>query len=150
MVSDSIENAHLYYNLSPRIEEALKFLETTDFTDAEEGRIDIDGDNIYALVQRYNTKPEDEGKWEAHRKYTDIQMVVEGSESVCVVNVDYLDIIQEYNIEKDVEFYEGDGDFLQLNEGEFVILFPHDAHMPGIEVEESDKVLKVVIKVLNS
>jgi YhcH/YjgK/YiaL family protein len=149
MVWDSIENAHLYYNLSPGIETALKFLESTDFGNAEEGRIDIDGDNIYALIQKYNTKPEEEGKWETHRKYIDVQFVARGSESICVVNVNYLDVVQEYSPEKDVEFYDGDGDFIQMNEDEFVILFSHDAHMPGIEVEESEEVLKVVIKVLN-
>lgn len=147
MVYDSIENMRLYYNLSERIKTALEFLSSADFTDTEPGRIDIDGDNIFALVQKYYTKPEDECRWEAHRKYIDIQFVAKGSETMGFVNLDYLDINQEYDSDKDVEFYDGEGDYVQVNDDEFVILFPHDAHMPGIEVEESEEVIKVVVKV---
>ncbi|MBN1302635.1 MAG: YhcH/YjgK/YiaL family protein [Melioribacteraceae bacterium] len=148
MIFDSIENAHLYYGVNAGIKKALEFLVQLDFTECEPGRIDIDGDNIFALVSRYSTKHESEVKWEAHRKYIDVQFVASGTENVGFINVDYLDVAQEYDAKKDVEFYDGEGDYLQLNEDEFMIFFPHDAHMPGIEVEESEEVLKVVIKVL--
>lgn len=147
MVFDSIENAHLYYGLGERIEKALKFLEEMDFTEALPSRVDINGDNVYALIQDYNTKDPETGKWESHKKFIDIQFVISGSEDFGVVNYEYLDITEPYNEERDVAFYEGDGDFVQLHDGEFVILFPHDAHMPGLAIEESEKVRKVVIKV---
>ncbi|MBU1096658.1 MAG: YhcH/YjgK/YiaL family protein [Ignavibacteriae bacterium HGW-Ignavibacteriae-2] len=147
MIYDSIENAKFYYNIDEKIKTALQFLSETDFTEAEPGRVDIDGDKIFALIQKYNTKPEDQGRWEAHRNYIDIQFVALGSETIGFVNVDYLDIIQEYDSSKDVEFYDGEGDFVQLNEDEFVVFFPHDAHMPGIEVEDTEEVIKVVVKI---
>lgn len=148
MIYDVIENAHIYYNLGEKFEKALKFLAETDFDSVESGRIDIDGDNIFALVQEYNTKDPDKGKWEAHRKYIDIQYVHTGGEDFGFVNVDYLESDGKYNAEKDIEYFSGDGDFLQIHDGEFIILFPQDAHMPGLTIEESEKIKKVVIKVL--
>lgn len=147
MIFDSIQNAGLYFKLGDKFEKALQFIVETDFTEVETGRIDIDGDNIFAIVQEYKTKEPEDGKWEAHRNYIDIQYVVSGSEDFGFVNFEYLDIIQPYDEEKDIIFYEGDGDFLQLHEDEFVILFPHEAHMPGLAIEDSEKVKKVVVKV---
>ena len=147
MVFDSLENAKLYYGLSERIEKALKFLSENDFTKMEEGKVEIDGDNIYAMVVKYKTKEPSEGRWENHRKYIDVQYLASGSEVIGFVNEDYLDIDTEYNEENDIQFFKGDGDYVQLNEQEFVILYPQDAHMPQLAVEESEEVLKVVIKV---
>lgn len=147
MIFDALYNADLYYGLGERIEKALQFLQDTELDNLQPGRIDIDGENIFALVQKYNTKDITEGKWEAHRKYLDIQYMVHGSESFGFVNIDYLEPTEEYNDEKDIEFLKGEGDFLQLNDEEFAIAFPSDAHMPGIAVEEKNEVFKIVIKV---
>jgi len=147
MIFDALYNADLYYGLGERIEKALMFLQDTELENLQPGRIDIDGDNIFALVQKYDTKDITEGKWEAHRKYLDIQYMVHGSESFGFVNIDYLEPTEEYNDEKDIEFLKGEGDFLQLNDEEFAIVFPSDAHMPGIAVEEKNEVFKIVIKV---
>lgn len=147
MVFDALYNADLYYGLGERIEKALQFLQDTELDDLQPGRIDIDGDNIFALVQKYTTKDITEGKWETHRRYLDIQYMVRGSESFGFVNIDYLEPTEEYSEEKDIEFLKGEGDFLQLNDEEFVIVFPNDAHMPGIAVEQIEEVFKIVIKV---
>lgn len=147
MIFDVLYNADLYYGLDEKIKKALQFLQDTELENLEPGRIEIDGDDIFALVQKYTTKDFSDGKWEAHRKYIDIQYMVSGSESFGVVNIDYLESKAEYDEENDIEFFDGDGDYLQLNDDEFVILFPGDAHMPGIAVEEKEEVFKVVIKV---
>lgn len=148
MIYDTIENAHLYYKLGERIEKALKFIEETDFDSIEHGKIEIDGSNVIAHVQEYNTKNPDDGKWENHKNHIDIQYIHKGGEDFGFVNVDYLEPDTEYDAEGDVQFFKGDGDFLQIHDGEFFILFPQDAHMPGLTIEESEKVTKVLIKVL--
>ena len=147
MIFDSMSNADLYYVLSGKFKKAFNFLQETDFSNMEPCRIEIDGDNIFAMVQEYKTKDPDDGKWEAHKKYIDIQYIISGSEDFGFVNSDYLDILEPYDEEIDKGLYEGDGDFLQLHEGEFVILFPHEAHMPCLAIENNDIVRKVVIKV---
>ncbi len=147
MIFDEIQNSELYYGLGEKIGKALKFLRESDFSDMEPGRIDIDGDDIFALVQKYSTILPDDGKWEAHRKYIDIQYVAKGSEDFGFVNIEYLDPMSDYDSEKDIQWFEGDGDFLQLHENEFVIVYPHEAHMPKLTIEEQEEVLKVVVKV---
>jgi YhcH/YjgK/YiaL family protein len=147
MIFDSIENAELYFGLSEKIKLALEYIKKTDFSLIKEETVEIDGKNIFAMIQKYNTRNTEDAKWEAHRKYIDIQYMVEGAENMGFVLSDYLDIVEEYNEEKDVEFLEGLGDYVQVNEGEFVIFFPDDAHMPGIKIKENEMVQKVVIKV---
>lgn len=147
MIFDSIENAELYYGLNSRIKTAFDFIKKTDFKTLEEERVEIDGDNIFAMIQKYKTRNTEDAKWEAHRKYIDIQFMISGAENMGFVLADYLDIIEEYKDDKDVEFLEGLGDYVQVNENEFVIFFPDDAHMPGLKIKENEMVHKVVIKV---
>jgi len=147
MIFDSIENSETYYGLGEKFQKAFEFIKNTDFSEISDAKIEIDGDNIFALVQKYNTKNPKNAKWEAHRKYVDVQCMISGAENIGFVLSDYLDITEEYNDEKDVEFYDGLGDFVQLNEGEFAVFFPNDAHKPGLFIKESELVHKVVVKV---
>lgn len=147
MIFDAIENADTYYGLGEKFKTAFEFLKTTDFNSIKEERVELDGDNIFALIQKYETKGQKNSKWEAHNKYIDIQYMVSGAENMGFVLADYLDVIEEYDEEKDVEFYEGLGDFVQANEGEFVVFFPDDAHMPGLKIKDKEMVHKVVVKI---
>ena len=147
MIFDSIENAEKYYGLGEKIKTAFEFLKSTDFKSLKEEKIEIDGDNIFAMMQKYKTRNSEDAKWEAHRKYIDIQYMVSGAENMGFVLADYLDILEEYNDEEDVEFLKGLGDYVQVNEGEFVVFFPDDAHMPGLKIKENEMVHKVVIKI---
>jgi len=149
MIFDAIENAEIYYGLGEKFKTAFEFLKSTDFKSLKDGKIEIeiDGDNIFAIVQKYETKNSDDGIWEAHRKYIDIQYMISGAENMGFVIADYLEISEKYNEADDVEILKGLGDFVQVNEGEFVIFSPDDAHMPGLKIKENEMVRKVVIKV---
>ncbi|MBU0475007.1 MAG: YhcH/YjgK/YiaL family protein [Bacteroidetes bacterium] len=147
MIFDAIENAETYYGLGEKFKTAFEFLKTTDFNSLKEERVELDGDNIFAMIQKYETKGQKNAKWEAHNKYIDIQYMVSGAENMGFVLADYLDILEEYNEKNDVEFYEGLGDFVQVNEGEFAVFFPDDAHMPGLKIKDKEMVHKVVVKI---
>lgn len=147
MIIDKIENASYYYGLSPQLEAGLKSLENVDFSQVEPGRYSILGDDCFALVQTYETKPLDEGRWEAHRKYIDIQFLAKGKERMGYAATDKLKVVEDYNESKDVMFFDGKGEFFDVCEGEFVVFTPQDAHMPSLIAHESDDVIKVVIKV---
>ena len=84
MIKNSLKYTKNYYNLSSKIEEALKYLENNNLKDFANGKYEILGDEIYVNVQDYHTKPLSEGKWEAHRKYIDIQFMIEGEEKIGV------------------------------------------------------------------
>ena len=147
MIFDSIENAEMYYGLGEKFKVALEFLKSTDFKSLKEEKIEIDGENIFAKIEKYKTKNSEDATWEAHRKYIDIQYMVSGAENMGFVLADYLDIAEEYNEENDVEILKGLGDFVQVNEGEFAIFSPDDAHMPGLKIKENEMIHKVVVKI---
>jgi YhcH/YjgK/YiaL family protein len=147
MVTDRLANADLYRALSPRIAAALAYVETTDFTALADGRYDVDGDNIFALVQRYPSKPLSDGRWEAHRKHIDLQVVLSGVEKIGYVSIDQL-TAEPYDENKDLTWLSGEaGQWITLPAGHFTLLWPGDAHMPQIQATGAVDVLKVVVKI---
>ena len=146
MIIDQLQNAEQYYGLGTGIEAALRYLQQTDFKNVAPERYDIDGDRVYAMVQEYDAKPKAEGFWEAHRKYLDVQYVAAGVEHMGYAAAATLQA-GRYEEDKDFIKLEGDGEFFLLRKGYFCILAPQDAHMPGMAVEQSAPVKKVVVKV---
>jgi len=148
MVIDKLSNAKQYYGLSGRIEKALKYLQNTNLKNLEIGKHELDGKNIFVIVSEYDAKNIEQGKWEAHRNYLDIQYVVSGKEKIGYACIDEMKMIGEYNEEKDVLFLKGEGDLLLVNEGTFALFAPQDAHMPGIKANNGQHVKKIVVKIL--
>lgn len=131
-----------------RLQKAITYLNKIDLKEVPVGKYIID-DDIYYMVQEYVTKPISDCKLESHEKYIDIQWIVCGAEKICTCSRDYLGIIQNYDKEKDVTYYLTPDRMQQvvLNEGSYIILYPENAHMPSIAVEEPKKIKKVVVKV---
>jgi YhcH/YjgK/YiaL family protein len=148
MIADILKNRQLYAAISPRIKTSLEYLTKTDFSGMEPGRYELDGSNLFALVQEYESIPKELGKWECHKKYIDIQYIAEGTEQIGCNNIGQMKITTEYNPEKDIAFLSGEGDFITYSRGSFGIFFPEDAHQPKIAVNNvPGKVKKVVIKI---
>lgn len=146
MIVDAIENASEYFSLGNRITTALLYVTQTDFSSIKPGRYEIEGSRVFALVETYLPKRYKEGFWEAHRKHLDVQYIVSGQEKIGYAPVSSMEP-GPYNPDKDFYKLEGQGDFITLHTGQFAILKPQDAHMPGIETDERRAVKKVVIKV---
>lgn len=111
-------------------------------------RVDIDGDDIFALFRRYETVEAQGVKLESHRKYIDVQYLLEGEEIIGLAvdsrNVEGLG----YDREKDVEFFEGEGEgAVLLKTGQCAVFLPGELHAPGIMGGKPAKVCKVVVKV---
>lgn len=148
MILDGIDRASAYRPLSPRLAAALDYLQHTDFSKMADGRYDLDGDRVYALVQRYQTRLPDPIIWESHRRYIDVQYVAAGAERMGWMPLSAEPVVtQPYEEEKDAALYSGQGDFLELRQGSFVIFTPHDVHAPGLAVGGPAAVVKVVVKV---
>ena len=145
MIKDNLKNADKYYSLSSSIEKALKFLRSTDFSKYEKGSYEIDGRNLYMNVEEYTTRVSD--NIEAHRKYIDIQYMINGEENMGVTTLDNLVVTQEYSDEKDVEFYKGEAPLTLVKENEFIIFYPTDAHLPCQVAEIPKPVKKVIVKI---
>ena len=147
MILDHIQNALQYHRLSDHLSIALCALQKPDLLRAEPGRYELQGEDVFALPQRYTTKPHDQGKWEAHRKYIDVQYIVSGTEVMGHALLHNLTVSEPYNEEKDVLFLLGKGNLLIVSAGMFTIFFPHDVHMPTLAVAAPAPVHKIVIKV---
>ena len=146
MITDHLANGHRYAALGPRLAQALAFLQQSDLPGLADGRYDIDGDAVYALVQRYTSKRPGQGRWEAHQRYADLQLVADGRE-----RMGYGQLARfgrgTYDPAKDIEFLTGDGDFVLLGAGDFIVLWPGEVHMPGMAPGEPGAVTKVVVKI---
>ncbi|MDD5435916.1 MAG: YhcH/YjgK/YiaL family protein, partial [Nitrospira sp.] len=90
MITDLLNNASQYSKMNMKIETALNYLQDTDLSNLKPGRYEIDGSDIFALMQNYETKPKENGFWEAHRKYIDIQYVIKGTELIGYANIVHL------------------------------------------------------------
>jgi YhcH/YjgK/YiaL family protein len=148
MIADLLENANLYAHLGVRFAVALRYLQTTDLSKLEPGKYLIEDNEVFASVSEYNSKKPEDAKWEAHEKYADIQYVITGEEKMGFGALKNFEVTEAYNPEKDIMFLEGTGDYVTVKPGMFVVFFPQDAHQPGVAVNGSALVKKVVVKVL--
>ena len=146
MIFDTLNHAARYTSLGARLAAGLSYLQHTDLTTLPVGRLEIDGDNIYALVQEYTTRPAEAGVWESHRRYIDIQYMVSGTEQMGYASLSRMQL-GEYIPEKDFQQMTGVGNMLEVFAGSFVIFFPEDGHMPGLTRDTPQPVRKVVLKI---
>jgi len=149
MIADNLSNWRRYEALA-HLKPAFEFLEGQTEVCLGSGRIEIDGDRLFALVQAYTPGPAAEGRFETHRRYADIQFVSRGREMIGCAPADQLEVESPYDPEKDVAFYALPKTFSQLalSDGCFAVFYPEDAHMPGRRLDSDDQVCKIVVKVL--
>ena len=117
---------------------------------AEEKKYELSGRDIFAQVTCYKTRARETAVIETHRRYVDVQAVLSGRERIEVLSKDGLVVDKAYDELKDAEFYKHTPaqTHIDLYPGTFVLLFPHDAHMPGLMIgKDSEFVKKVVIKI---
>lgn len=147
MIVDKIKNISLYTNISEKIKKGLMLLNDKELINKPEGKYEVDGENIYILVQRYKTKNYSEAKFEAHRNYIDIQAVLKGKEIIGYENIDNLKENVPYKT--DAAFFETPESFseIKLTEGMFALLFPGDGHMPACDYNGKTEVIKIVVKI---
>ena len=147
MIVDTIRNAPKYFSAHPLFAKAFEYISQTDLVNATDGKGDIaDGLKFIFSNAPGKTKETSLAKFECHNKNIDIQLCIDGAETIgwkprerCVIPNG------EYNSEKDVQFYHDAPDtFFQLTNGQFAIFFPEDVHAPMIG---EGNIRKLVIKV---
>lgn len=147
MILDHLHNAHLYEALHPLFAKGFEYLKNTDFSRVENGKYELQGEDLFAIVNSYETEPREVRKWEAHRKYIDIQYIVSGIEEMAIAPLHYMKTIQPYQAENDYALFEGPGETITVPAGFFTIFFPTDVHMPNLIHGEACQIKKVVLKV---
>jgi len=146
MILDTLANAARYAVLHHGFEAALAELRAVDWRNISPGRREIDGDRLFALVARDAGRGHAGAPLEAHRKYIDIQYVVEGADEMgWRSTAECRGIKNEYDAARDIAFFSDEPvTWFQVNAGELTIFYPEDAHAP---LAGNERPLKVVMKV---
>lgn len=149
MIIDTIQNASRYFSVHPLFEKAFEYINQNDLANTADGKFDI-AEGLKSIISNAPGKTAETSlaKFECHNKNIDIQLCVNGVETIgwkprekCVTPNG------EYNDEKDVQFFGDAPDtFFTLTNGQFAIFFPEDVHAPMIGEGEIKKlVLKIKI-----
>ncbi len=150
MIVSNLTHIHAQIRMTPHFEKAFQFLSQADLAALPDGRAVIDGDNVYAEVQSYNSKPHAGAKYEAHRRYIDVQYVVSGEEYIGWTPIEKLNITTPYHIEHDYllgDVAASDVILVRLQAGQFAVLYPFDAHAPRLAIDAPMAIKKIVVKV---
>jgi YhcH/YjgK/YiaL family protein len=143
---------HIEYQIArtPGLQKAFAFLRSPTIHGLPDGRVEIDGDRVFALVQRYETMIPDAPKFEYHRKYIDVQFIVSGEEVIGWAPLSLMTITEAYDVDKDICFGAvATGKWTQVNllAGHLAVLWPEDGHAPKLAGSVSSPVMKIVVKV---
>lgn len=146
MILDQLAAAPRYASLHPGFRAGFEFLRRPDLLDLETGRYELDGEAVFALVNRDPGRGRAGARLEAHRRYIDIQLLVDGSEEIGWRPLDQCrQVVEPYDDERDVAFFADEPcAWINLPVGSFMIFYPEDAHAPL--AARGDNV-KAVIKV---
>ena len=143
MIIDKMESIRLYADLLPNLENGLKAVDALETY--EVGRCEFEGG--YFMVQEGTTHPLEEGNFEVHRNYIDVQIILEGSEEVGWQHLSNLISEIPYSPEKDAEFLKGNPDHvMKISAGMFWVGFTQDGHKPCCHTKEQQNYKKIVMK----
>ncbi|HOK65309.1 MAG TPA: YhcH/YjgK/YiaL family protein [Anaerohalosphaeraceae bacterium] len=150
MITDSLEHAFRYETIDSRIAAGLALLNEEYVRTAAEGRYEVQGEDLFFIVQEYATSPFEQGRLEIHQKYLDIQFITSGRECIGYAPLEGLDELEPYSESKDIAFYSSNRPVsrLVLETGMFAVFFPQEPHMPGRQAaDKPEPVKKIVVKI---
>ena len=148
MIFDLLAHQALYRSLHPGFAPGFDWLLRFD-PSTPDGRIDLAGDAVFALVQTFTTAPVAEKKFESHLRHIDIQCVIRGTELMQVAPREALTVTEPYQTARDIAFYASPQICTDVvcPPGCFALFYPHDGHKPCCISGSAQTVQKVVIKV---
>ena len=136
--------------VTPFLRKALEFLRHPDIRNLADGRTEIEGDRVFALVQRYETVGTDAPKFECHRKYIDVQFIAAGGETIGWAPAGAMTVTEAYDAGRDICFgtvEAGKWTPVRLEAGQLAVFWPDDAHAPKGAAGSPSPVMKIVVKV---
>jgi YhcH/YjgK/YiaL family protein len=146
MILDVIANEEHLKKLHPGFGPALDYLRSTNLGQLADGRHEIDGARLFAMVSRGPGRTQKGARLELHRLYIDIQYSITGADvigwkpaSAC------RDAEQAFDEKKDIQFFfDAPDSWVTIPQGNFAIFYPHDAHAP---MATEGTFHKVIIKI---
>ncbi len=150
MVVSDLKHVVHQVAMTDGLRKAVDFLERRNLAGLSDGREEIDGERVFALVQRYETAKVIEPKFECHRKYIDVQYIASGAEIIGWAPAGSMAVTEAYDEGKDICFgtvEAGKWSPVLLKTGQLMVLWPEDAHAPKGAAGAQSPVMKIVVKV---
>lgn len=146
MILDTLARADRYLPLHPLFARAFEFLRGTDLSSLSPGRHSVQGEQIFAIVEACEGRTRQEAKLECHRRYIDIQLVLEGVDEMGWKPLtECVDPVSDYNEARDIRFFnDPPSNWIATPAGSFCLFFPDDAHAPLVS---GGLIRKVVVKI---
>jgi len=146
MILAKLTAADRYAALHPLFAQAFQFLRSTDLKTLAPGKHDIQGEHLFAIVEACAGRTRAEAQLECHRRYIDIQLVLEGIDEMGWKPVaECVDQVTDYDAARDIRFFNDvPASWIVTPPGSFCIFFPDDAHAPLVS---AGMIRKVVVKI---
>lgn len=142
MIYDTLNNYHLYKGINANLDIVIDFIQSHDLSKLPEGKTMIKENQVWVTRMSYQTKKQEDCRFEAHQLYGDVQIVLNGCEYMGYAPINEIILTDEYNSEKDIIHGSGTPFTLcQLNNSMSAVFFAEDAHMAKINptLENVDK-----------
>lgn len=146
MIVSNLQNSRRVEGLHPLFKLLFDYVKSRDLLHAGLGRIEVMGDDLF--INNVNPECVEAGKQmlELHHRYIDVHILLEGAERIGWKAVeDLTSEVQPYEEGGDCALYsDAPETFVDLLPGQFVIVYPEDAHAPVIG---EGKIRKLIAKV---
>ena len=147
MIYGNIKNQEEFNFLPENIKACFEYINKNDLKSFEKGSYEINGKEIFVNIVEYETTTRENRFWESHKQYLDLHLVLENTE---IIDVNFISNMEQKEFVENDDFLPMNGNkksSIVLDEGDFLICYPNDAHMTGIKVNESKKIKKAIFKV---
>lgn len=147
MIFGNIKHEKTYSKIEDDLKVCFEYAKKNALSEFDKGSYQLDGDNIFVNIVEYETCGKEQRFWEAHKKYIDIHLMLEGSE---IIDVGFIENLVQKDYQEKEDFLPLEGDptgSIKLEEGDFLVCYPEDAHMTAIKVNKKSSIKKAIFKV---
>lgn len=146
MILSTLSQSDRYAALHPLFGRAFDYIRDTDLYALLPGRYNVAGDELIAIVEHVSGRTREMARLEAHRRYIDIQLVLDGDETMGWKPLaDCYNPVSEHSVDRDIRFFnDAPASWIAVPPDHFCIFFPEDAHAPLVG---SGTIRKVIFKI---
>lgn len=148
MIFGNLRHEKTYANLDIDSLKCLNYAKENVLLDFEKGSYEIEGKDIFVNIVEYETCEKEDRFWEAHKKYIDVHLMLDGCERI---DINFIENLEQKEYEEEGDFLPLEGKnngYVELRKGDFLVCYPEDAHMTAIKVNEKEKIKKAIFKVI--
>ncbi|MDY3001595.1 YhcH/YjgK/YiaL family protein [Romboutsia timonensis] len=148
MIFGNINHEKTYSNLDKDLLTCFEYAKNNELVSFEKGSYEIDGKDIFVNIVGYDTCENEDRFWEAHKKYIDVHLMLDGRERI---DLNFIENLTQKEYEEEGDFLSLDGEpnsHVALSKDDFLVCYPEDAHMTALKVVEKENIKKAIFKVI--